>query len=93
MDVATGFLTMVPLEGHTGAVRAVAFSPYGQHVTSGSDDNTNTVIIWHAQTGETATGLLGWHTEPARSVAFRPMGEVSLLLDPLTSVSSTSRQI
>src|SRR5688572_27504830 len=37
------------LEGHNGSVRSVVFSADGQHLASGSDDNT--VKIWDPTTG------------------------------------------
>ena len=42
---------MRQLRGHTASVRAIAFSPYGRTLVSGSDDGT--AIVWDA------TGLTG----------------------------------
>ena len=39
-DAETGALVGDPLEGHTGGVNPVAYSPDGQRIISGSDDNT-----------------------------------------------------
>ena len=38
------------LEGHTGDVNSVAISPDGEHVVSGSDDET--IRIWNVATGK-----------------------------------------
>jgi len=38
-----------PVAGHSAAVYTVAFSPDGQHIVSGSDDNL--VKIWDVETG------------------------------------------
>ena len=38
------------LEGHTGLVRSLTFSPVGASLASGSADNT--VRLWAAATGE-----------------------------------------
>jgi hypothetical protein len=69
-DVQTGKKLAV-LEGHTGRVRSVVFSPDGAHIVSGSDDDT--VRVWDAHTGEELAVLEG-HSKPVRSVAFSPDG-------------------
>nr|CAL30216.1 HET-D [Podospora anserina] len=57
------------LEGHSGSVNSVAFSPDSKWVASGSDDHT--IKIWEAATGsctQTLEGHGGW----VLSVAFSP---------------------
>jgi WD40 repeat protein len=48
-DVKTGAAVGHPLEGHTGCVTSVTFSPDGTLIASGSYDKT--VCIWDAKTG------------------------------------------
>lgn len=43
------------LEGHSSWVSSVAFSPDGQRIVSGSDDNT--IKLWDAQTGSELQSL------------------------------------
>jgi len=59
------------LAGHTDWVMAVAFSPDGSRVLTGSLDNT--ARLWDAATGKAVATLAG-HTGPVRAVAFSPDG-------------------
>ena len=45
------------LTGHSGRVRSVAFSPNGNRVVSGSDENL--VKIWDIETGVQVSSFVG----------------------------------
>ncbi|KAJ5792654.1 uncharacterized protein N7503_008632 [Penicillium pulvis] len=64
---------ILALEGHLGPVQSVAFSPDGQLLASGSDDNN--VRLWHAATGTLQLTLDG-HLGPVQSVAFSSDGRL-----------------
>jgi WD40 repeat protein len=60
------------LQGHEGAVWAIAFSKDGKQIASGSDDNT--VRVWDAVTGGNIALLKG-HDSRIVSVSFTPDGK------------------
>src|SRR5258708_10883360 len=59
------------LEGHSGMVTSVAFSPDGGLLASASGDHT--IKLWDPQTGEQLRTLEG-HSDSVLSVAFSPDG-------------------
>jgi len=61
--------TYLRLAGHDGPVRCVAFSPNGQLVVSGSEDNS--LRVWDVASGEGVKTLRG-HGSGVRSCAFSP---------------------
>ncbi|KAF8607414.1 WD40 repeat-like protein, partial [Ceratobasidium sp. AG-I] len=69
-DAHTGQMVGEPLEGHTGEVHSVAYSPDSTHIVSGSDDNT--IRIWDARTSQMVGEPLEGHTDWVYSVAYSP---------------------
>lgn len=63
------------LAGHSGPVRSVAFSPNGQLVLSGSEDNS--IRVWDVAAGEMVKALRG-HGSAVRSCVFSPDGQLVL---------------
>ncbi len=61
------------LEGHSGGVNAVVFSPNGKLVASASRDRT--VRLWDLSTGATLQTLEG-HSGSVKAVAFSPDGKL-----------------
>jgi WD40 repeat protein len=62
---------MYLLQGHTGPVRCVAYSPDGRTLASGGDDTT--VRLW--ELGGDNARVLRRHEDAVRAVAFTPDGE------------------
>ena len=68
-DLATG--RALDLSGHTQLIQALACSPDGRRLATGSDDRT--IKLWDTTTGEEVFTLRG-HTSGVLSVAFSPDG-------------------
>ena len=58
-----------PKEGHIGVVNAVAWSPDGTQIVTGSTDKT--ARVWDVATGQTVAILEG-HTDVVNAVAWSP---------------------
>jgi WD40 repeat protein len=67
--------TIHQLKEHAVDVRSVAFSPDGDYVLTGGDDNT--LILWETETGNEVRRLVG-HSDSIRSIAFGPDGKTAL---------------
>jgi hypothetical protein len=61
--------------GHTAAIRAIAFSPDGKRVLSGSDDRT--VRIWDAETGKELRRFEG-HKDTITAIAISRDGKLAI---------------
>ena len=59
------------LQGHEGGISALAFSPDGQRIVTGSEDKT--AKVWEASNGQELLTLKG-HSDEILGVAFSPDG-------------------
>ncbi|KAJ1305719.1 hypothetical protein OPQ81_010453 [Rhizoctonia solani] len=73
-DAVSCRMTIDPIEGHTGPVRALSISPDGTQICSGSEDET--VRIWDPQNGRQIAGPLTGHTDWVWSVDYSPDGSL-----------------
>ena len=67
-NAASGESIHSALEGHTGRVNCVAFSPDSRYIASGSNDRT--VRIWDVEKGSVIGEPLQGHSDDVRSVIF-----------------------
>ncbi|GJE99603.1 WD40 repeat domain-containing protein [Phanerochaete sordida] len=83
-------LTVQRLErdGHTYSIRQIAFSPDGQRIVSGANDNL--ALVWDVKTGDVVHRLEG-HKENIRCVAFSLDGtQIATRSDDSLRIWSTS---
>ena len=71
-DSRRPFECLCTCAGHSDSVNAVAISPDGQTLVSGSDDNT--IKVWNPHTRELRHTLIG-HSESVNSLAISPDGQ------------------
>jgi len=92
-DAESGAAVGKPLEGHTGPVWSLDYSPDGQHIISGSYDKT--IRIWDAESGAAVGKPLEGHTGTMLSVAYSPDGGriVSELSDHTIRVSDAFQHV
>ena len=76
-DPTTG-TTIATLRGHEGPVSALAYSPDGKRLASGSADKT--IRLWEPASRKEAAVLLG-HDQPVEWLAFSPDGQRICSLD------------
>jgi WD40 repeat protein len=67
LDTQSGLEVTAPLQGHGGEIKSVAFSPYGNHIASGSYDST--IRVWDLLSGAESLVLRG-HEEYISCITF-----------------------
>jgi len=72
LEVENIDVTVYPQLGHSDKVSAIAYSPDGKHIVSGSYDKT--IKIWDAESGREIRTLSG-HTTAVSCVAYSPDGK------------------
>ncbi|KAF8064408.1 hypothetical protein FPV67DRAFT_221177 [Lyophyllum atratum] len=71
-DVQVGEIVGQLLEGHSGTICSIDFSPDGTHIVSGSYDKT--IRIWDVETRQLIGEPMASHKTAVSSVAFSPDG-------------------
>ncbi|EMD36334.1 hypothetical protein CERSUDRAFT_95666 [Gelatoporia subvermispora B] len=61
------------LQGHSGRVRCVAYTPDGTQIVSGSEDKT--ILVWDAHTGAPILGPIQAHNDLIKCIAVSPDGD------------------
>ncbi|QRV93672.1 hypothetical protein RhiJN_21690 [Ceratobasidium sp. AG-Ba] len=72
-DTITGHQALKTLEGHTGCVYSLAYSPNGLRIASASEDCS--IRVWDAQAGQLSNSVFIGHSEAVNSVAYSPDGK------------------
>ena len=78
-DITVTPPTSQPLTGQKAVVNALAFSPDGQILASGSNDSSNLtdtmILLWDVETGQRKGGPFTGHKDLINALAFSPDGK------------------